>query len=64
MSERRRLIKYVQYLRPNWYTLQQLINLLVRHLLAELRQDVSKLARTNEPVALFIKDLETTDELF
>ena len=51
------------YSRSDLHPFQQLIDLFVRHLLAQLRKDVSELACSNEAVALFIEDLETTDEL-
>lgn len=50
-------------LRADLYTLHQLVNLLIRHLLSELRKNVSQLSCADETVALLIEDLEATDEL-
>ena len=49
--------------RPNLNALEQLINLLVRHLLAELGEHVSQLPGTNVAVSFLIKDLKTADKL-
>jgi hypothetical protein len=39
---------------------QKFINLLVRHLLSQVRQDVLQLADANEPRVILVEDLETT----
>ena len=49
--------------RSDLNTLEQLIDLLVRHLLTELGEDVSQLPSANVTVSFFIKYLETADEL-
>ena len=43
--------------------LEQLVDLLVRHLLAQLREHVPQLTGADEPVALLVEHLEATDEL-
>ena len=55
--------KRILDLRSNLGALQELVYLLVRHLLSELRQDISQLAGTNESVSFLVKHLESTDEL-
>ena len=55
--------KQILDLRSNLGALQELVYLLVRHLLSELRQDVSELSRADEAVPLLVEHLETTDEL-
>ena len=45
-----------------WESLQELIDFLVAHLLAELCQDVSQLSGADETVSGFVEDLETFDE--
>lgn len=52
----------VEGARSDLNTLEQLINLLVRHLLAELGEDISQLSGTNEAISFLIKDLETADK--
>lgn len=49
--------------RSDLNALEQFINLLVRHLLPELGENVSQLSSTNVTVSFLIKDLETADEL-
>ena len=49
--------------RSNLNTLEQLVNLLVRHFLTELGEDVSQLSSANVTISFLIKDLEPTDEL-
>lgn len=49
--------------RANLDTLEQLVHLLVRHLLAELREHVAQLADADEAVAFFVEYLEAADEL-
>lgn len=44
-------------------TLQQLINLFIRHLFSQLRQHVSQLTDTDPSTTFFIEYLETLDEL-
>jgi len=53
----------VEDTRSDLNTLEQLIDLLVRHLLTELGEDVSQLSSADVTVSFFIKYLETTDEL-
>jgi hypothetical protein len=53
---------YEKYARADLNTLQQLIDLFVRHLLPELCKHISQLSGTNESVAFFIEYLETADE--
>ena len=43
--------------------LQELVDFLVAHLLAELCQDVSQLSGADETVSGLVEDLETFDEL-
>ena len=43
--------------------LQQFVYLIIRHLLSQLRQDISQLSSTDEPVPFFVEYLEPTDEL-
>ena len=50
------------YARSDLDTLQQLVYLLIRHLLSQLREHVSELSSADEAVALFIEHLESTDE--
>lgn len=47
----------------HWEPLQQLIDLLIRHLLPQLRQDVSQLSGANKAVPGLVEDLEAFDEL-
>ena len=49
--------------RADLHALEQLVDLLVAHLLAQLRQHVAQLARADEPVALLVEHLEPADEL-
>lgn len=51
-----------KHVRANLDTLQELINLLVRHLLAQLCQNVSQLSSTDESIVLLVEHLETADE--
>ena len=53
----------VESVRSDLNTLEQLIDLLVRHLFTKLGEDVSQLSSTNVTVPFLIEDLETTDEL-
>lgn len=46
-----------------WEPLQELVDFLVAHLLAELCQDVSQLSGADETVSGLVEDLETFDEL-
>ena len=50
-------------LRANGHTLEQLVDLFIRHLLPKLREDVPQLASTNEAVSFLVKHLEASDEL-
>lgn len=45
-------------------SLEQLIHLIVAHLLAKIRQDVSELTDTDETSHLLVKDLEAAAVLF
>ena len=47
----------------NRESLEKLVDLLVGHLLAELRQDVAQLSGTDESVSSLVKHLEALDEL-
>jgi len=49
--------------RPDLNTFEQLINLLVRHLLTKLGENIPQLSSTDITVPFLIKDLETTDKL-
>lgn len=44
--------------------LEQLINLLLAHLLTQVRQDVLDLALADEPAAVLVKHLEAADVFF
>jgi hypothetical protein len=44
-------------------TLEQLVDLLVAHLLAELGEDISELASADEAVTGLVEHLEALDEL-
>ena len=48
--------------RSDLNALEQLVNLLVRHLFTELSEDISQLSSANVTVSFLIKDLETTDK--
>ena len=50
-------------LRSNLGALQELVYLLVRHLLSQLGEHVTQFTRTNEAVSLLVKYLETSNEL-
>lgn len=43
--------------------LEQLVDLLLAHLLAQIRQNVLDLALANEPAAVLVEHLEATDVL-
>jgi hypothetical protein len=43
--------------------LQQLVNLVIRHLLSQLRQDISQFTGSDKSIAGFVKHLESFDEL-
>ena len=49
--------------RSDLNTFEQLINLLVCHLLTELGENISQLSSTDITVPFLIKDLESTDKL-
>ena len=53
----------VEDLRSDLHTLEQFINLLVRHFLTKLGENVSQLSCANVAISFLIKDLETTDKL-
>lgn len=53
----------VEDVRSDLNALEQLINLLVRHLLAELGEDISQLSSTDITVSFLVENLETTDKL-
>lgn len=50
-------------IRSDLNTLEQFVNLFVRHLLTELCEDISQLSSTNVTIPFLIKHLETTDKL-
>jgi len=52
----------VEDVRSDLNALEQLVNLLVRHLFTELSEDISQLSSANVTVSFLIKDLETTDK--
>ena len=43
-------------------TLQQLINLFIRHFLSQLSKNISQFSSSDEPVSNFIKYLESFNE--
>ena len=45
-------------------SLQQLIHLLIAHLLPQIRQDVSQLAHSNKASQILVEDLETSAVFF
>ena len=45
------------------HALEQLVDFFIRHLLAQLREDVTQLSGTDEPVAFLIKHLKPADKL-
>ena len=49
-------------LRPNLNALEQLVNLLVRHLFAKLGKNISQLSSTDVTVPFLIKYLESADK--
>ena len=49
--------------RSDLNTFEQLINLLVRHLLTKLGENISQLSSADITVPFLIKDLESTDKL-
>lgn len=49
--------------RSDLNTLEQFIDLLIRHLLTELGEDVSQLSSADVTISFFIEYLETADEL-
>jgi hypothetical protein len=53
----------MSYLRSNLNTLEEFVDLLISHLLAELGQDITKLPCADKTVPFFIKNLEATDKL-
>lgn len=48
--------------RANLNTLQQFIDLLVRHLFAKLRENVSEFASTYKPIPFLVKYLKSANE--
>ena len=50
-------------IRSDLNALEQLINLLVRHLLTELSENISQLSSTDITVSFLIEDLEPADKL-
>jgi len=52
----------VENVRSDLNALEQLIDLLVRHLLAELGENVSQLPSTDVTVSFLVEYLKTTDE--
>ena len=55
--------KQILDLRSNLGALQELVYLLVRHLLSQLGEHVTQFTRTNEAVSLLVENLEASDEL-
>ena len=53
----------VEDVRSDLNALEQLVNLLVRHLLTELGEDISQLSSADVTISFLIKHLETTDKL-
>lgn len=53
----------VKDVRSNLNSLEQLIDLLVRHLLTELGEDISQFSSTNVTVSFLVEDLESPDKL-
>lgn len=49
--------------RANLHPFEQLVDLLIRHFLSELCQDVAQFPSPDEPVTFLVEYLETTDEL-
>lgn len=49
--------------RSDLNALEQLVNLLVRHLLTELGEDISQFSSTNVTVSFLVEDLESPDKL-
>ena len=55
--------KQILDLRSNLGALQELVYLLVRHLLSQLGEHVTQFTRTNEAVSLLVEYLKTSNEL-
>ncbi len=62
LTQRHRRRKRLEDSRSDLNTLEQLVNLFVRHLLTELCEDVAKLSGTNEAISFLVEYLEATDE--
>lgn len=57
-------IHIIQLSRTRIHRLQQLINLLIAHLLAQIRENVSELPNADEACQVFVEDLEAATVLF
>jgi hypothetical protein len=51
-------------IRSRFHSLEQLINFIITHLLAQISQDVSQLTNANETRHVLVKDLEATAVFF
>jgi len=64
MAARQQLTHVVQLARASIHSLEQLIDLLIAHLLAQVCQNVAELPHSDEPCELFVEYLETAAVLF
>ena len=64
VKEVQHLTHVVQLARAGIHSLEQLIDLLIAHLLAQVRQNVAELSDSNKPGEFFIEYLETAAVLF
>lgn len=64
MEDGKLLTSVVDLARAGVDSLEQLIDLLIGHLLAEVRQDVLELADANKARHVFVEDLEATAVFF
>jgi hypothetical protein len=64
VKEVQQLTHVVQLARAGIHSLEQLIDLLIAHLLAQVRQNVAELSDSNKPGEFFIEYLETSAVLF
>ena len=58
-----KLRERMEHLRADLHALQELINLIVGHLLAQLREHVAEFTCTDDTISILVKDLESADEL-
>ena len=58
------LTRIVDLSRARIHSLEQLINLLIAHLLAQVRQNVAELAHSDKPCEFLIEYLETAAVFF